>query len=187
MGSLDTIGEDMTYSEVTPNYSRISGTDIAGDPKAAIQAIVEKFRDIDISAFMLKEFDSFEQTFVAMMVLKFHMMVAKQNDYGPGNISKAGLRGVMTRATDKLERIKSLIGEPESQVETIKLLLERLPDDADVADLDEFAWNVNKTINPSNAVGDERVDDTLMDLGNYGDIAYVLYHGAWGKQLEKNI
>lgn len=178
--------EGIKFTEVTPNYSRIAGKDIAGDPQGAIQDIVEKFRDIDISAFLLKDLDTFEQTFVALMILKFHMMVSKQKDYGPGNISKAGLRGVITRANDKLERIKTLIGDPEQQIEKARNVVNNVPDDATPAELDRALTQVYRILNPTNAVEGERIDDTLMDLGNYGDIAYVLYHGAWGKALEEN-
>lgn len=176
-----------TTSETTPTYSRIAGADIAGNPKEAIQGLVEKFRDFDISPFMLKEFLTFEQTFVATMVLKFHLLYKKQKDYGPHNISKAGLSGVITRTQDKLERAKILIGDPPEQISSIKTLLAELPADASAHELDVFATRVNMIINPSNAVQDERVDDTLMDLGNYGDIAYILYHQAWGKPLEENL
>lgn len=162
---------------------RISGTDIAGNPVKAIQTLVDWFYNIDVSPHGLKDFETFEETFIAIMILKFHMMVAKQKDYGPQNISKAGVRGVLTRGQDKLERAKVLIGDPESQVEKVKKLLSELPDDATVSELVEFTADVQDVVAPSNAVKGETIEDTFMDWGNYGDIAYALLMNAWGKPL----
>jgi hypothetical protein len=184
---LESLSQHKPTSEETPNYKRISGTELAGNPKEAIQEIVEQFRQFDISPHMLKEMDTFEQTFVALMLLKFRMMVAKQKDYGPGNIGKAGLRGIITRATDKLERIKTLVGDPETQVESSQNIIKNIPDDASFEEMDKALFDLYKILVPGNAVQDERIDDTLMDLGNYGDIAFVLYHRAWGKALEENL
>jgi hypothetical protein len=117
------------------------------------------------------------------MLLKFHMMVAKQKDYGPGNIGKGGLAGLVTRVVDKVERAKNLVGDSEDQIENIKALLTVLPDDASPDELDLFASQVFKIVNPSNAVQNETVEDTMMDIGNYGDIGYAYLFQAWGKPL----
>lgn len=177
----------MSYTEVTPSYNRISGTDIAGDPKAAIQEIVERFRDFDISPFMLKELDTFEQVFVATMILKLQLLVDKQKDYKSGNIVVLGVPGILKRLGEKQQRAFSLVGNPDEQVAEAKKVMANLPTDAAPEEERRALLRLDKILNPSNAVQDERVDDTLMDAGNYGDIAYVVWHGAWGKPLEENL
>ena len=39
------------------------------------------------------------------------LMVAKHNDYGPGNIDALGERGVFVRVWDKVNRLKRLVWE----------------------------------------------------------------------------
>jgi hypothetical protein len=185
VSDLESLSQHTPTSEETPNYKRISGTDIAGNPKEAIQQIVEQFRKFDITPHMLKEFDTFEQTMLAVLIMKFHLMIAKQKDYGPGNILKAGQRGIATRAQDKLERLLNLIGDPETKINTVDSLLNDLPDDASYRELDEFASAVS-TVLRGNKAANESIDDTWMDLGNYGDIGYTEFHGAFGKPLEEN-
>ncbi len=169
------------------NFRRISGYEIAGNPKQKVAQMVDLFYSIDISPHMLKEFDSFEEVFIAIALLKFRLMVKKQKDYGPGNIGKGGLSGLVTRTVDKIERLKNLVGEPEKQLESIKNLLGELPDDATADELDAFALAVARIANPKNAVENETVEDTFMDVGNYGDIGFAYLFGAWGKPLREHL
>ncbi|MBT9258176.1 MAG: DUF1599 domain-containing protein [Clostridiales bacterium] len=43
-------------------------------------------------------------------------MIRKQKDYGSGNISAFGEMGVLVRASDKVHRIKNLLGKREIPV-----------------------------------------------------------------------
>ena len=70
------------------------------------------------------------------------VIVDKQRDYGPGNINAFGDYGVLVRANDKLERLKTLYsadGEPKH----------------------------------------ESLDDSWLDLANYGTIARMYRGGVW--------
>lgn len=179
------MSDGLKFTESTEEYDRISGQDIATSYKAEIAKLVELFYSTEISPDLLKYLDNFEDVFVAIAVLKFKLMVQKQKDYGPGNIGKGGMSGLITRIVDKLERAKNLIGDPEKQVSQVKNMLEALPDDASWRELEEFATGVKKVVNPTNAVQNETVEDTFMDIGNYGDIGYAELFGAWGKPLRK--
>ena len=66
----------------------------------------------------------------------------KNRDYGPGNISAFGERGVIVRANDKIERLKTLVWG------------ERSPEH-------------------------EKVEDTWLDLANYGVIGLMCHRGIW--------
>lgn len=181
----------LNASEVTPEYRRYGGQElteqIQGEQeklKNTLSWVANQMATLPITPGMLRNLDSFEQVFTGVMAIKLQLMIAKQKDYGPGNIQKSGLRGISTRATDKIERWKTLQGDPDAQVEKIKELLDDLADDASGSELDSFAYNVAKVVNPTNAVEGESLDDTIMDLGNYGDIAYIVLYDAWGKPLE---
>lgn len=83
---------------------------------------------------------------------QFALMVRKQADYGPGNISEFGELGVLVRLSDKLERLKHL-------------LLAR----------DDAGRVVFRPGDPLN----ESVDDTYRDVLNYALIALMLRQGRW--------
>tara|TARA_R100001463_G_scaffold104749_1_gene159266 strand:+ start:1499 stop:1756 length:258 start_codon:yes stop_codon:yes gene_type:complete len=85
------------------------------------------------------------------------LFLAKQSDYGPGNISVGSnletpeevhlsLTGLWFRMNDKIQRIKNLL--------------------------------MNKK---ANAVKDESVTDSFLDLSNYGIMATIVQNGKWGK------
>jgi hypothetical protein len=178
-------------SEVTPQYRRYGGQELEAQAKqefdtmkAQLSGLAEIMGNLELKPSMLKELDYFEQVFVAVMALKLQMMIPKQKDYKSGNIEKLKVTGILKRMGEKIERAYSLIGDPDEQINAIKQELRSLADDASSDELDHFVYNIDKIVNPSNAVQDEKVDDTLMDSGNYGDIAYTYYHGAWGKPLE---
>lgn len=175
--------DELSYTEVTPEYERISGEDMIAQKAKDLQAAIDLFDGLDFKPRDLKNMDSFNEVFVATMIIKYHLMVSKQRDYGPGNIAKAGPLGIITRSTDKLERLKQLIGSPEKQVADIRLLIENLPEDATANEVYNVLDDIDVVVNPMNAVAGETVDDTWMDLGNYGDIGYVEHHGGWGKSL----
>lgn len=78
------------------------------------------------------------------------ILVKKQSDYGPGNISDFGEHGVLIRVNDKIARLKNLTaheGHPNIQ--------------------------------------NESINDTWIDLANYGVIALMIRRGLWGLPLAK--
>lgn len=70
------------------------------------------------------------------------LLDTKNRDYGPGNISAFGERGVIVRLNDKVERLKTLV------------------------------WNAKS---PEH----EKVEDTWMDIANYGVIGMMCHSGDW--------
>lgn len=75
-------------------------------------------------------------------------MIAKQRDYGPGNIAEFGELGVLVRSADKYNRLKNLLYANPSE--------------------------------PSN----EALDDTWLDMANYGLIALMVRRRIWGLPME---
>lgn len=167
------------------DFQQIRGSDFAGDPYASVKHATDVMTNTYIEPHMLKDFETFEDTLVAVLIMKLHVMIGKQADYGPGNISKAGVRGIITRGQDKLERLKTLIGDPDEQLGKLKALAESL----DVESKDDTLEFYNKAMDilfPTTAVKDESVEDTALDWGNYGDILLLLLLKAWGKPLRFN-
>lgn len=66
----------------------------------------------------------------------------KNRDYGPGNISAFGEKGVLVRSNDKIERLKTLL------------------------------WGDKHPVH-------EKVEDSWMDLCNYGCIGLLCHRGEW--------
>jgi len=78
----------------------------------------------------------------------------KQGDYGPQNISKFGVIGVLIRSSDKIERLVNLY-----KTATLK-----------------------KTNTPTPRNQDETVEDTWADLSVYGAIARIINKGKWNHE-----
>jgi hypothetical protein len=55
--------------------------------------------------------ETFEQAVDSILAEMRETMIAKQRDYGPGNIDGFGELGVLIRATDKHARLKNLLYE----------------------------------------------------------------------------
>ena len=83
---------------------------------------------------------------------QYALMVRKQADYGPGNISTFGELGVLVRLSDKLERLKHLLLVQDAQGRI--------------------------TINPT-APMNESIEDSFRDLLNYALIALMVRQGQW--------
>ena len=73
-------------------------------------------------------------------------LVKKQKDYGPKNISRFGLNGLVIRTHDKIARIENLLSKPDGV---------------------------------KNAVENESVYDTLLDIGGYAAIALMWNRGTF--------
>jgi hypothetical protein len=92
---------------------------------------------------------------------------------------------LFTRATDKIERAKNIVGDPVEQVERVQELIRahRLDPTADTDA--NFIDNVAKIVN-TQEFAEESIEDTLIDLANYGLIMYMVQNDAWGKDMEEN-
>lgn len=165
------------------NVHRISGTEIAGSP--AVKEIVKLMKETKVSLGDLKYLDSFEEVLVGMFLNKFHLMREKQKKYGKLNISKGGMFGLVTRATDKLERMKNLVGNPEEQINEARQIAADLVEADNDRDVMLLVNALNSALNPANDT-DESMEDTAIDSGNYGDIMGIVLADAWGKDMEKD-
>lgn len=70
------------------------------------------------------------------------LLDTKQKDYGSGNISAFGEKGIIVRMNDKVERLKTLVWQDRS---------------------------------PEH----EKVEDTWLDIANYGIIGLLCHKGEW--------
>ena len=92
---------------------------------------------------------TFEEAIDSVLAEMRETMVAKQRDYGPGNIGQFGELGVLVRTNDKMERLKNLL-----------------------------------YVNPGEAQN-ESLDDTWLDLANYGLIGLMVRRGIWGLPMDQ--
>lgn len=81
-------------------------------------------------------------------------VIRKQNDYGPENISKFGMWGLIVRLHDKIARFENLM---------------------------------SKKRKGANAVSDETVYDTLLDIVGYSTVALLWTRGDFFLPLEKDL
>lgn len=96
------------------------------------------------------EVDTFEAAVDSVLADMRATMLAKQADYGPGNINKFGEYGVLVRTSDKIERLINLL-------------------------------------NSGNEPANEALDDTWLDIANYGLIAQMIRRGIWGRPMERDV
>lgn len=106
---------------------------------------------------MTKEFRSFETTVRRLQDEEFTLLVQRQEKYGHGNITAGGILGCIIRAQDKIERLKRVFPA------------------------------LGITGRGSGDFPDERVEDAMLDLANYGTIMLMLYRGVWGRPLRKDL
>lgn len=92
--------------------------------------------------------DTFEEAIDTILGEMRATMIAKQRDYGPGNIADFGELGVLIRSNDKMARLKNLLYHNPGEAEN------------------------------------ESLDDTWLDLANYGLIAQMIRRGLWGLPME---
>ena len=91
------------------------------------------------------------KTIIRQFMSDIRLFDKKQGDYGPQNISKFGVLGVLIRSSDKIERLINLHSQS-----TLK------------------GSNVKTTRNT-----DESIVDTWADLSVYGAIARTINEGKW--------
>jgi 3-deoxy-D-manno-octulosonate 8-phosphate phosphatase KdsC-like HAD superfamily phosphatase len=62
------------------------------------------------------------------MVVNAEMLDKKHLDYGPGNISRFGLRGIVVRMNDKIERLATLTDNNQIQTAQFESIEDTLRD-----------------------------------------------------------
>ena len=105
---------------------------------------------------MEKEWPEMTKEFKRLQREQYELLLKKQHDYGPGNISVGtmlqtqdevhlALTGLWFRMNDKIQRLKTmLLSRRESAV-------------------------------------DEPMEDAYLDVSNYGIMATIVKNGKWGK------
>lgn len=102
---------------------------------------------------------TFQETARAIYDECYDLLIQRQIRYGPANIERQGMWGVLSRiANDKLERIKRAF---TGRVENGEIVLD------EIADGDQ----------------DESFEDAVKDVINYGVILLMLKRGEWGRPL----
>lgn len=165
---------------------RITGAEFAGDPKEAIQQVVEIFQNSDIAARNIKSLDTFEQTMVATMLRQFHILVEKQRGYRHSNVRELGESGVLKRISEKVIRAKEELGDPDTQVQKLKELHEKLPDDATTQEMLEHLKKEQSILFPGNQ-NEDSIDNLVLDIANLCEILYVLHFDGWYKPLDEDV
>lgn len=165
---------------------RITGKELAGELPSAedyIAAVLELFQRVSPTEYNLSDFDSFEKALLGTYIRKFHLMCSKQKKYGKLSITDED--SLIGRWNDKLQRAKSMIGSPKQQIKALKELREQLPDDPTPQEMDRYIMMEQAILYPNDdPTGNESLEDTALDGGNYGDIFYMFLMGAWGKDME---
>lgn len=156
------------------------GVYLTSDSVEDVNELVFALHAVDVDPADFQELETFEQLFAALYAWKFKTMIAKQKDYGPENITKAGEKGITTRVQDKLERLKILVGDEERQVKQLKNLFES-GEPENLQEMNTFLNKMEEILFP--VPQNESVLDNWGDMGNYGDIGVTVHVGAWPKSL----
>lgn len=96
---------------------------------------------------------------VPVLIQNLQTLERKQKDYGPHNLTKFGVRGVIVRMNDKMERIINLSTRRETELMK------------NGCELPTF---------------NEPMSDSFLDIQNYGLIAYVMDRGIWPKAQSRS-
>lgn len=173
----------MTGFEDAERYGSETIVSTGDVTKDTLNEIARLLLEVNIEPEGLRFTDTFEELFAGLYAWKFKTMLAKQKDYGPENITKAGEKGILTRMTDKVERNKVLIGDSDQQLDRIKKLAKE-GEPEDLVEMNSFLNKLDTILYPE--AQNESIVDTWGDAGNYGDIGVTVHVGAWPKPLQEN-
>lgn len=95
------------------------------------------------------------KAFMEQLMKQYRVHLKKNKDYSSANIAGTGEIGLVTRLWDKMARLMSLTGFRITITESV----------------------FDRPQTPEN----ESIDDTYLDLANYGVIAQLYKDGKWGK------
>lgn len=176
----------MIRRDNTLNDGRLTGKELAGEPKEALQAVVEIFQRSDIAPHNIKDLDTFEQTMVAVMLRQFHILVTKQRGYRHSNVEELDISGLLGRISEKVVRAKEELGDPKEQVKKARALMADLEPDADVREMAQALSKIDKILNPGGQ-NDDTIDNLVLDIANLSEILYAFYYDAWFKPLDEDV
>ena len=108
--------------------------------------------DEDAVKYIEKNYPQTARCFKAIQNDQYILFCKKQKDYGPANISKFGIFGVIVRVSDKIERLINL-HQKATQPDTYPI-----------------------------SVQNEPIEDSWTDLSVYGAIARVVNNDEWSKE-----
>jgi hypothetical protein len=101
----------------------------------------------DIASYAILGIDSIGQFYGIDWFYITNILIKKQKDYGPENIMKFGVTGIIVRLYDKVARLKNLLSKVDG--------------------------DISKAIH-ANSVNGESVLDTLIDIIGYSTIALMI-------------
>lgn len=106
---------------------------------------------------------NFEQEMIKLIINKLNILISKRKMRGTDNIQRQGLMGVVNRLSeDKLERVKRMVEDDY----LARKLTSRGMAVGDLATLDGAEQAL-------------QLEDDLMDIANYCDIAIMLLRKSW--------
>lgn len=102
---------------------------------------------------------TFEDTFQAIFDQAFELLIQRQRKYGPDNIARQGMWGVLTRiADDKIARLRRAFN---GRIASGQIALDPVAE----------------------GEADDTFEDACLDLMNYAAILLALKRGEWGRPL----
>lgn len=101
-----------------------------------------------------------EQGFLRVLQEMYALFVRKHYDYGRNNISVGGLHGVTIRLGDKTSRLFNLMG---------------------------ISAGAHSGEGSAPAVNGEALEDSFLDMGNYGPIGVMLARGWWPRVRPEDV
>lgn len=106
---------------------------------------------------------TFEDVFNGIFNEAFDLLIQRQRKYGPDNIARQGMWGVLTRiADDKIARLRRAFN---GRIAAGQIALDPV----------------------SEGESDDTFEDACLDLMNYAAILLALKRGQWGRPLEEEI
>jgi len=112
---------------------------------------------INVIEYLEEKYPEMTKEFINIQRKQYILFCEKQHDYGPGNIS------VGTQLATEAEIKLSLTGLWFRMNDKIQRLKNMLMNGREVA------------------VRDEPIEDSFMDVSNYGIMAQIVKNGKWGK------
>lgn len=116
-------------------------------------------------------FTAFEEEEIKLIHQKFRIMVEKRQMRGTSNIQRQGLLGVINRLSeDKLERVKRMVADDA---------LAKALNDRDLRATHLGTSLPAAIVSLETAEQKLQLEDDLMDISNYCDIAILLLRDKW--------
>ena len=125
--------------------------------KQSAQIVVDDWADLAVG---LSGDMEIEQGFLRVLQEMYALFVRKHHDYGRNNISVGGLHGVTIRLGDKTSRLFNLMG---------------------------ISADVHAGEGSAPAVNGEALEDSFLDMGNYGPIGVMLSRGWWPRVRPEDV